>query len=427
MRKNILLKGAHIIDPSVNLDEEKDILVSEGIIQEVEENIKKQAGYEVMDVSGKIITPALFDMHTHLRTPGREDEETLLSGGQAALKGGFTRICCMPNTEPAIDNSGLVKFIIEENKKSDGINIYPIGAVTKGRKGKKLTEMYDMKEAGAVAFSDDGNPVEDSDMMMRALEYAGMLNVPIISHCEDFSLAMEGHMNEGYVSTVLGIKGIPNEAESFMVARDIGLSRMTNSTDSLQLICPICTCESVRQEKKEGIKVSCETCPQYFSLTEEKVLEFDANAKVNPPLRTKEDVKAIIKGLIDGTIDVIASDHAPHAVQEKELEFDKAPFGMIGLETSLALGISKLIKKRKINWTRLIELMSINPAKVVNKKVWKIKKGEQANFIVIEKEKWVFNKENVCSLSSNSPFMGEELEGVVCCVFSKGQLLDSKK
>ncbi len=421
--RKILLKKGHVVSFLSKIDKKRDILISNGEITDISENMKIKEDYEVIDVSGKFVIPALFDIHTHLRTPGREDKETFLSGAKAALKGGFTRICCMPNTDPPIDNAGLIRFIIEQSKKDDIVDILPIGAITKKREGKELAEMYDMKLSGAVGFSDDGFPVMNSGVMRRALEYAGMLGLPIITHSEDMGLSKGGHMNEGYISTILGIKGIPKEAEASMISRDIELSKMTGGHLHIAHVSCKESVDLVREAKKEGVNVTCETCPHYFSLTDEAVLGFNTNAKVNPPLRNKEDVEAIIEGLCDGTIDVIASDHAPHAIQEKEMEFDKAPFGMIGLELSLSLTITKLVKPGILNWGKLIQLMSVNPAKVVNQPVYDISKGSQANLVVVDIKEWISNKESFYSLSYNTPFLNKSLLGVVDYVFSKGRLL----
>jgi len=419
----ILLKNAHVVDPSSGIDSKSDILISGGKITDIKNNIKPDKKYRVLDVAESIVMPSLLDIHAHLRTPGREDEETLLSGAKAALKGGFTNICCMPNTEPVLDNAGLVRSIIDTAKEDGIIDIYPIGAITKNREGKQLTEMHDLKEAGAVAFSDDGSSINDSHVMRRALEYANMLDMPIISHCEDNTLASGGQINEGYVSTILGLKGIPKETEVLFVARDISLAKLTGAHLHIAHVSCKESLDLIRLAKKEGVRISCETAPQYFSLTDEDLLGFDTNMKVNPPLRTKKDVDAIIKALSDGTIDVIASDHAPHSIQEKELEFDKAPFGMIGLQTSLPIAISKLIKTKALDWGELIKLMSVNPAGIIKKDPYIIKKGEEANLIVVKMKEWAPSKDDIVSLSCNSAFLGKSLTGVIDYVFNKGKLL----
>jgi len=418
----VLLKKGQVIDPTSNLNMVKDILITDGEIVSIKDEIEVKKEFQVINIQDEIVMPALFDVHTHLRTPGREDEETLLSGAKAALKGGFTRVCCMPNTIPPLDNAGLIEFIINQSRYNDIIDIFPVGAITKIREGRELTEMYDLKRAGAVAFSDDGLPVMNSHLMRRALEYANMLNLPIISHCEDLNLSSNGQINEGYISTLLGLGGIPKESEISMVARDISLSKMTGAHLHIAHISCKESVELVRLAKKEGLNVTCETCPHYFSLTEESVKNFNTNTKVNPPLRTEQDVDLIIEGLCDGTIDVIASDHAPHAVQEKDLEFDKAPFGMIGLETALSLTITKLIRTKIIDWKKMANLMSVNPATIVNEDPIIIKEGTTANLVIIKMEEWIPSKDLFYSLSCNTPYFGKPLTGIVDYVFCKGRM-----
>ncbi|MDD5454089.1 MAG: dihydroorotase, partial [Candidatus Ratteibacteria bacterium] len=343
MSRTILIKNGRVVDPSSKKSGISDIYIEDGKISKIGKNIKA-AGAKVIDAKDRIIFPGLIDMHTHLREPGRENAETVLSGSIAAVHGGFTSICCMPNTNPAIDDASTLEFILEKAKKAR-CNVYPIAAITKERKGEKLSEMAELASLGAVGFSDDGNGVGDSLLMRRAMEYSLMLNVPIISHCEDESLSAGGSMNEGYVSTILGLPGIPKESEEIMVARDLMLARLTGARLHICHVSTKCSVELIREAKKRGVRVTCEVTPHHFTLTEDAVktlasnrpdvtsglgAEFDTNTKVNPPLRTNEDLKAIEKGLKDGTIDVIASDHAPHIYTEKEVEYENAPFGMIG-------------------------------------------------------------------------------------------------
>ncbi len=411
------------MDPANNRDGIFDILIEKGKISRVEKDIKDE-GYKAIDARDKFVLPGLVDMHAHLREPGREDEETLLSGSQAAAKGGFTSVCCMPNTTPPIDNQGVVEYIYAENKKLGLINIYPIGAVTRNREGKELTEIGELKRAGAVAISDDGNPVMDTEIMRRALEYAKMFNLTIISHCEDASLTSGGLMNEGYTAAVLGLKGIPRQAESIMVGREIELVRLTKAKVH---IAHVSTKESVgliRRAKKEGIGLTCETCPHYFTLTEEAVLDYNTNCKVNPPLRTKEDVEAIKEGLKDGTIDVIATDHAPHADFEKDIEFEQASFGMIGLETALSLAIKGLAETKTGGLSLVVEKMSLNPSRILGLNKGTLGMGEDADLLILDpKKEWILEREKILSKSRNSPYIGWTLRGVILNVVCGGRAL----
>lgn len=423
---DILLKDGDIVDPKGKVGEKKDILIHQGKIEKIDKNIEGKENWKVIDLKNEVVLPALFDIHTHLRTPGREDEENLYTGTLAALKGGFTRICCMPNTNPALDTGGLIKFIVKESQQYGGVEILPVGAITKAREGEELTEMQDLEEQGAVAFSDDGNAIVSSHIMRKALEYVKMLRGTIISHCEDVGLSKGGYVNEGKISTILGLKGIPKEAEVSMIERDIRLCKLTGSTVHIAHVSCKESLEAIRRAKREGVNVRCETCPHYFSLTEEAVLGFDTNAKVNPPLRTKEDVEAIKEGLFDGTIDAIVSDHAPHAIQEKELEFNQAPFGMIGLETSLSVAITYLIEEEILDWEKLVKLMSVNPAKIVNKEPFYIEEGKLANLTIVAMKKWTPESEDFNSLCRNTPFIGRPLTGKVDYVFNQGDLVVEK-
>ncbi len=420
---DILLKGGHIIDPANKIDGESDLLIKEDKIAGVGKNLKANAA-KTIDCKGRIVFPGLIDMHAHLRQPGREDEETFITGGRAALKGGFTSVLCMANTSPAIDNKGMVEYVYSESKKTDLAGIFTVGAVTKNLEGKELTEIGQIYEAGAKALSDDGKPIMNAETMRRALEYSKMFGLTIISHCEDLNLSGNGVMNEGLISTKLGLRGVPRASEIVMVNRDIELAQLTASRVHIAHVSTKESVEAIRQAKKKGIKVTCETCPHYFTLTEEAVLGFNTNAKVNPPLRTKEDVEAIKKGLSDGTIDAIATDHAPHSEEEKDVEFDFAASGMIGLETALSLVYSGLIKGKIISWSQAVEKMSFNPAVILRlKDKGSLKTGCDADVTVFDPEAgWMVDAKKLESKSKNTPFIGVKLTGAVTLAVVGGKI-----
>jgi dihydroorotase len=363
-------------------------------------------------------------MHAHLRDPGRPDKETIASGSRAAVLGGFTTVCCMANTNPPIDNPAAVEYVLAKAKAEAAANVLPVAAVTKGLKGEELAEMGRCFAEGSVAFSDDGRSIMRADVMRRALEYAKQFGVPVISHCEEDSMSAGGVVNESGFSTITGLPGIPSLSEEIMVARDIMLAREygrvhiahVSSARSVKLI---------RQAKREGIPVTCETCPHYFTLTEEAVGEYDTNAKVNPPLKSAADVREIIKGLKDGTIDVIATDHAPHTVEDKNVEFNLASFGMIGLETALALVVTKLIETKALTWKDAVARMAINPAKILNlKNKGTLKVGADADVIVVDpKAEWVVDASKFSSKSRNTPFNGWKVKGKVLCTIVSGKVV----
>jgi len=412
----LLIKNGRVIDPVQGIDKTEDVLIEDGKILSVSKNTNsssEQKGMEVIDASGKWVIPGLIDMHCHLREPGREDEETIYTGMRAGIKGGYTRLCCMPNTDPVLDNEGLICAVYNESARLNLAEVYPIGAVTRKQEGKELTDMGLLKEAGVVALSDDGHPVRNSHIMRRALEYARMFDLVVISHCEDKELSGDGVMNEGYTSTRLGLAGISSYSEHIAVYRDISLSRLTNSKLHIAHISTAAGVDLIRQAKKTGVKVTAETCPHYFSLNEEAVSGFDTNTKMNPPLRTAGDVEAIKAGLADGTIDVIATDHAPHTENEKYVEYNYAPFGIIGLETALALGITGLVNEKILTPLQLVEKMSVNPAKILGWKCAGMAAGQRADLAVIDPDKeWEVKGDGFESKSKNSPFIGWKLKGV---------------
>ena len=420
----LLIKNGRIIDPANKINRVSDILLENGKVSRLAKGIKSN-GAEAINVKGMIVAPGLFDMHTHVRQPGREDAEDFITASCAAAKGGFTSITAMPNTNPVCDNRGIVEYIISGSRRNAIINIFPIGAITKAQKGEDLAELADMKDAGAVAVSDDGSSVKNAQLMRKALEYSNMFNMPVISHCEDLNLSQGGVMNEGLTSTLLGLLGIPNISESFIVARDIALANFTKAKLHIAHVSTKESVELIRQAKEKGINVTCETCPHYFTLTDEAVKGFDTNTKINPPLRTKEDRKAVMEGLKDGTIDVIATDHAPHTKADKDVEFDLAPFGIIGLETALSLAINELVDKKIIKWDELIKKMSYIPSEILgltNK--GRLSIGADADIVIIDPDKkFKFAKETIVSKSKNSPFIGRDFVGCAVVTIRSGKVV----
>jgi dihydroorotase len=424
MSSDLVLAGARIIDPLSGYFGPGDVHVSDGRIARLDKRKNRpKTAKGAIDLKGLYLCPGLIDMHVHLREPGREDEETIVSGAEAAAAGGFTAVACMPNTDPALDNAESIKFVLERAQMAK-VKVYPVGAITVGRKGETLAPMIEMRETGAVAFSDDGSGLQNGHLMRRALEYAGTCNVPIISHCEYNDLASGGVMNESFTSTVLGMKGIPPIAEELMVARDIMLAEYTGGRVHIAHVSTAGSVELIRRAKKAKIKVTAEVTPHHFTLTDELIKSFDTNLKVNPPLRTKKDVDALKKGLADGVIDVIASDHAPHAIEEKEMEFDFAPSGMIGLETTLGLVATELVAKKVLTWPQAIKAMTVNPARILNLPGGTFEKGSPADLTVIDPNlEWVVSKDELHSLSKNSPFIGRKLKGKAVMTIVDGKVM----
>jgi len=426
----LVIRNGRVVDPKNKIDKKVDILIEDGKITKIGESSKFRPGDVTrstitIDATAKVVTPGLVDMHTHLREPGREDEETIASGTRAAAQGGFTSICCMSNTQPVIDSVSGVKFILTTASQEGVVNVYPIGSITKGQKGEELAEIGKMRIAGIVGISDDGKPVMNAHIMRRALEYAKMFNLPVISHCEDLNLSMGGVMNEGFTSTVLGLKGIPRQAEEVMVARDIALAELTSGKLHLAHITTRRSVELIRHAKKK-IKVTCETAPHYFSLSEEDVQGYDTNTKINPPLRTKDDIKALCEGLADGTIDCIASDHAPHLDMEKDLEYNIAPFGIIGLETMLPLIFTNLVSKKILNLNQAIAKLTVNPANILGLEKGSLSIGSDADLTIIDLnlKKKIGNE--FTSQSKNSPFIGMELKGFPVATIVGGKVVGKK-
>ncbi len=417
----VLLKNAYAVDPQVELNSQYDILIEDGIIKRVEKQISEKVD-EMIDLKGCVIVPAFADVHVHLREPGREDEETIATGINAAMAGGFTALCCMPNTEPAIDCAEVVTFIKDRSANSL-VDVFPIGAVTKRREGKELALLGEMAEAGVVGFSDDGNAISNSQLVRYAFEYSSMFDLPIIEHCEDPSLTVNGVMNESINSTILGLPPHPSLAEVLIALRDVAILKYCGGKLHLAHISAKETVEVLRNAKKEKLNVTGEVTPHHFSLTDDAVKSYDTNTKVNPPLRTQSDVDALIEGLKDGTIDVISSDHAPHSIEEKEWEFIYAPFGMIGLETSVALTLTKLYHTKILSLEEIIYKMSINPRKIFNLPKATIQPDKTANLTILNLDmEWIVDKFSFKSKSINTPFHGWKLKGKVIGVLNNQKM-----
>jgi dihydroorotase len=425
----LLLTGARIIDPAQKIDSRMDIFLEDGKIAktgaDIAKSLKSKSSEKItkiIDLDGMILVPGLIDMHTHLREPGLEYKETIASGADAAVAGGFTSIACMPNTNPVNDNRSTTEFIRRKATETALANVYPIGAISKNSAGVQLSEFWDLKEAGIAALSDDGKPVMDAALMRRAMEYACSLNLPIISHCEDTNLSAGGLMNEGYYSTILGLNGISGIAEETMVARDILIAEYTKTCVHIAHVSTAGSVRLVRDAKKRGVKVTAETAPHYFTLTDEALQSYDTNFKVNPPLRSQKDVDAIKEGLSDGTIDVIACDHAPHGRTDKEVEFEYAANGISGLETSLGLSLN-LVLNKTLNLTELISKMSTNPARILNLPKGILETGADADITVIDPLlKWTVDVQTFRSRGKNSPFNGRQMQGKAILTIVGGEI-----
>ncbi len=423
---SVLIKGGRIIDPSQGINKVGDLLLEKGVIKKLytktaKPKITKKT--KVIDAKGKIVCPGFVDIHVHLREPGYEHKETIHTGTLSAAAGGFTSIVCMPNTNPINDNASVTEFILFKARTEGVVNVFPIGAITKGEKGETLAQIGEMYEAGCVGISDDGMPVMNSKVMRHAMEYVKAFDIPVISHAEDNNLSAGGVMNEGVTSTLLGLGGIPAESEDVMVSRDIMLAELTGSRLH---ICHVSTAGSVRlirDAKKRGVRVTAEATPHHFMLTDETLLDYDTNSKMNPPLRSKKDLKEIRKGLKDGTIDVIATDHAPHSRDEKNVEFDKAPFGIVGLETALQLSL-KLVDDGVLDLNTMIEKLTSIPSEIVNLGRGTLKEGVPGDVVIFDpKAKVVIDKEEFYSKGKNTPFHGWELKGRVLYTLVNGKVV----
>ena len=406
----LLIRGGRVVDPAQGIDRVDDVLVRDGRVAEIGRS--DAAADQIIDATGLVVCPGLIDMHVHLREPGREEDETIETGTRAALAGGFTSVACIPNTEPPIDTQATVEFIHQKAARADTCNVFVVGCVSRNREGKELAEIGQLVEAGAVAFSDDGAPVYDAELMRRAFEYCRMFDKPILAHEEVLELSRGGVMNEGIVSLVLGLTGMPAAAEEVMIGRDIALSEVTRGRLHAMHVSTAGGVALIREAKKRGARVTAEACPHHFTLTDESLRGFDSNFKMSPPLRTQADIEAIIDGLVDGTIDCIATDHAPHAREKKMLELDRAPFGILGLETAVGLSVTRLVATGRIGWPRLIEAMSTLPAQILGINRGTLRPGAVADITLIDPNlSWRVDVASFRSKSVNSPFDGWTLQG----------------
>jgi dihydroorotase len=421
-----LLKGGHVVDPLQGIDGVRDVLLDGDRVADVGRDLPVAKGVEVVAVPpGSIVCPGFVDMHVHLREPGQEHKETIASGTAAAAAGGFTAVACMPNTQPVNDSAALTRSILERAALAGAVRVYPIGAVSKGMKGESLSEIAELRDAGCVAISDDGKPVATALLMRRALEYAGMFNLPVIDHCEEPTLKGEGVAHEGYIASMLGLRGIPATAESIIVDRDIALAEMTGRAVHIAHLSTRQALRSVRAAKARGIAVTCEVAPHHFVLTDERLTaptSYDTNLKMNPPLREQADVDAILQGLRAGTVDAIATDHAPHQADEKHVEFDRAPFGIIGLETAVSLTLDRLVHTGVITLRRMVQLMSVNPSRILNVPGGTLRPGRLADITIIAPSaSATVDLSRSKSLSRNSPFDGWTLKGAVAATIVGGR------
>ncbi|HEU5154201.1 MAG TPA: dihydroorotase [Gemmatimonadales bacterium] len=424
MIRPILIQGGRVIDPSRGTDGVADVYLTDGRVAGVGRNIAGEEGTLVIPAAGKVVAPGLIDLHVHLREPGQEDLETVATGAMAAAAGGFTAVCAMPNTDPVVDNQGTVGFIVSQAQRAAKARVYPIGAISLGQKGEQLAEFGELVGAGAVAVSDDGKPVMSSHLMRTALEYARTFSIPVADHCEDLALAVGGAMHEGIVSTRLGLKGIPAAAEEIMVARDIILSELTGGHVHLCHMSTRGSVELIRRAKDRGIRVTAEATPHHFTLTHEACEGYNTNAKMNPPLREDADREAIRQALRDGTLDVIASDHAPHHYDAKEREFDDAPNGILGLETALGLAISELVETGLMSLSDLLLRMSTQPARIFNIPGGTLGIGAPADVVVFDpKSHWTVDPSRFHSKSRNTPFGGRSLTGRAEVTIVRGRVV----
>ncbi len=420
----LLIENGRVVDPESQIDERLDILIDKGRIVDISKKIKTKAS-RYIDATDLIVAPGFIDMHVHLREPGQENKETIRTGARAAAKGGFTSIACMPNTSPVNDNLSVTDYIVSEAKESAVVNVFPIAAVTKGLKGEELTDMADLKKGGAIAFSDDGQPVFNSEVMRRALEYSKLVDSLIIDHCEDKELSRDGVMHEGLYSYLYGLKGIPSSAEEILVSRNILLSKQTDVPIHIAHLSVKEAAALIRNAKKKKVKITAEVTPHHLLLEDASLKNFDTNLKMNPPLRSRSDVKAMVEAMRDGTIDVIATDHAPHTPDEKAVEFDRAPFGVIGMETAVSLILDRFVREQAITLIRFIAMVSLNPARILrlhNK--GRIAPGMDGDLTLLDLNKTTIVDVNAFeSKSRNCPFDGWKLHGCPVKTIVKGNIV----
>ena len=419
----LVIRNGHVIDPANKIDDNLDILIEGEKISRVAKAIDSKAE-TVIDASGKIIIPGIIDMHVHLREPGREDKETVASGTKAAARGGVTSVLAMPNTLPSLDSIEIIKTLKDIIKNTANVDVFICGAITIGRAGKEPVNISALKKEGVIAISDDGASIDSDEIMLKALEKAKKEKVLVICHSEDKSLSHNGVVNLGFTSTRLGLRGISKESEYKRVGRDIKLAEETGAAIHIAHVSTSESVEIIRKAKKIGVKVTCETAPHYFALNEEDLLDYNTNMKINPPLRSKEDIAAIKQGLKDGTIDIIASDHAPHTENEKDIEFDHAEFGTTGLETELSVSIAELIAGGVLTWSELVKKISLNPAKALGIDKGSLAAGKDADIVIISPDKeWLVKKQDFVSRSKNSAFIGRKLKGAVEYTLHKGKVV----
>jgi dihydroorotase len=409
----LLLKGGRVVDPAQGIDATLDVMISDAVVEDVGPRVQPR-GAQVVDVKGLVVCPGFIDIHTHLREPGREDKETIATGTRAAAAGGFTAVCAMPNTDPVNDTAGITRAILEKARAEGAVRVYPIGAITRGQKGEELAEYGDLKEAGCVAVSDDGRPVASARVMRRALEYAKAFDLAVIDHCEEPALADKTCMNEGAVSTVLGLRGVPAAGEAIVVERDCLLAELTGGRLHVAHVSAAASIDAVRRAKARGVRVTAEVTPHHLLLTDDAVREtgYDTNTKMNPPLRSEKDRETVVTGLLDGTIDCIATDHAPHTIDDKKVEFDQAANGVVGLETAVALCLDRLVGEGLVALPHLVALLSANPARVLGLPGGTLAPGSPADVTVLDlAKKRQVDPTRFESLSRNTPFAGWILKG----------------
>lgn len=412
MTRPLLLRGGRVIDPGCGLDEVLDVLLADGVVARIGRDLEAPEGADVRDAGGLVVAPGLIDVHVHLREPGGEHKETIATGARAAAAGGFTAVCAMPNTDPPVDDPAAVGFVRAAGARAGGARVYPTGAVSIGQAGERLAEIGEMVAAGAVAITDDGRPVSDAGLMRLALEYSRTFGIPVASHCEEKALSRGGSMNEGIVSTRLGLTGIPNAAEDVMIARDLILAELTGGRLHVQHVSTARGVAMIREARARGVAVTAEATPHHLTLTDEAVDGYDTNAKMNPPLRTAADVEAVRAGFADGTLDVLATDHAPHHYDEKEQAFDDAPFGIVGLETAFGLCMTELVEKGVLTLPELIRRMSTNPARAFGLPGGTLAEGTIADVSVLDPSAaWTVDPARFYSKSRNTPFAGRKLRG----------------
>ncbi len=422
MTRPLLIKNGCIIDPSQNIDKKGDLLIKDGMIASLDDKLS-QADYDIFDAQGMVVCPGFIDLHCHLREPGYEDKETIASGGKAAAAGGFTTICCMPNTDPPLDDRASIEYVFKTAAKASPVRVLPIGCITRGREGKGLAEMGELADTGVIGYSDDGDSVMDSNLLLKAMRYSLAFGLPLIEHCEDKSLSEGGQINEGITATRLGLQGIPAAAEEVIISRDIALAKESGARLHIAHVSTRGGAELIRRAKEKGIKITAEVTPHHLTLTEEAALGYYTNAKVNPPLRTEGDIKALIEGLKDGTIDAIATDHAPHTENDKRREFALAPFGISGFETALG-SLMGLVHDGRIDLNLLISKLTVEPAKIVGKELGTLKVGATADITVFNPdEEWTVDTGKFLSKGKNTPLNGKKLKGRVKAVIAGGKLI----